>query len=283
MRRWIALMACAAGVLLVGAGCGTQPAEEAGGETAGEAAQIYALVPCGQVGPFSEAVELFGKAHPEVKIDWEPENIVTMVNKVLDGKSKPDVFLSMGDLEMDQLEAAGMVVEGTRAQIAENAIAVTVPAANPAGVKSFEDLAKPAVKTIAVPNPEQNSVGKHAKEAIERAGMWEAVEKKLIFPRFAADGKEVAAQGKVDASIGYLPCVVEVHVPGQAPAQPKGLKMVAAVPADLYDEFWCEAGVIEGAKNPEGGRLLIEFLGTPEVQEIYRKWSFARSGVEAGQ
>jgi molybdate transport system substrate-binding protein len=283
VSRWVTLMVCAAGVLLVGAGCGSELAQEAGGETATEGGQVYALVPCGQVGPFSEAVELFTKAHPEVKIDWEPENIVTMVNKVLDGKSKPDVFLSMGDLEMDQIEAAGLVVEGTRARIAENALALTVPADNPAGVRSFEDLVKPAVKTIAVPNPEENSVGKHAKEAIERAGMWDAVEKKLIFPRFAADGKQVAAQGKVDASIGYRPCVVEVHVPGQAPAQPKGLKMVAAVPLDLYDEFWCEAAVIQGARNPEGGRMVIEFLGTPGVQEIYRKWSFTRSGAQVGQ
>jgi molybdate transport system substrate-binding protein len=258
------------------AGCGQQPQAEVGEPPAAEQAKISALVPCGQVGPFSEAVKAFERNHPGVKVDWVPENIVTMTKKVLDGKDKPDVFLSMGDLEMDQIEQAGLLVEGTRARIAENALAITVPAENRAGVTTLEDLAKPAVQSIAIPDPATNSVGIHAKEALQKAGLWEKVQAKVIMPRFAADGKEVAAQGRVDASIGYYPCVVEVHVEGQEPAVPKGLKLASVIPGDLYEPFWCEAAVIKGAGNPEGGTSLIEFLKTPEVQEIYRKWSFVR-------
>ena len=275
--RWVMLLAALMAVLLVAAGCGKKDVVVPGVIGLGE---IDVLLPCGQIGPFSEAVALFEEQHPGVTVKASPENIVTMTKKVLDGKAQPDVFLSMGDLEMDQLEEAGLLVPDTRVEYAENALAITVPTGNPAGVRSLADLAKPEVKMIAIPKPEQNAVGKHAKEALENAGLWERVADKVILPQFAADGKDVVAQGKVEASIGYYPCVVEVKVPGEQPMESENMpKMVALVPADLYQPFGCEAAVIVGARNPAGGRALIQFLQSPEAQEVYRKWKFARETV----
>ena len=276
--RWVMLLAALMAVLLVAVGCGKKDVVVPGVIGLGE---IDVLLPCGQIGPFSEAVALFEEQHPGVTVKASPENIVTMTKKVLDGKAQPDVFLSMGDLEMDQLEEAGLLVPDTRVEYAENALAITVPAGNPAGVRNLADLAKPEVKMIAIPNPEQNAVGKHAKEALQNAGLWERVADKVILPQFAADGKDVVAQGKVEASIGYYPCVVEVKVPGEQPMESENMpKMVALVPAELYQPFGCEAAVVVGARNPAGGRALIQFLQSPEAQEVYRKWKFAREPVE---
>lgn len=283
IKRWMILAAAIVGVGLLAAGCGqqrpssqataTKPAEPEPGAVKGT---VYALVPCGQVGPFSRVAKLFEAAHPGVTLDWEQENIVTMTKKVLDGKAKPDAFLSMGDLEMDQLQQAGLLVDGTREKIAENGLAIVVPEKNPGGVNSMADLAKPTVKQIALPDPANNAVGLHAKEAFQKAGIWPQIEKKILLPRFAADSKEVATQGKVEAAIAYYPCSVEVHVKDAPPSLPKGLKLVGAIPSDLYPAFWCEGAVVKGAKNPEGGKALLALLKTPEVQNIYRQWEFVR-------
>ena len=270
-ERWIPLVGVLAGLALAVGGCGRQQPE-----APASANQISVMVPCGQVGPFSEIAHLFEQANPGVTVEWVPENMVTIVKKIIDGKDRPDAFLSMGDLETDQLEQAGLVMEGTRVQYAENSLAIMVPAANPAGVQTVVDLAKPSVKTITIPDPQENSVGKHAVEALQKAGLWGEVEKKTLFARFAADSKDVTAKGQAEASIGYYPCAVEVHVKGQAPATPKNLKLVAQVPADLYPAFWCEAAVLKDAKNPEGAKKLLAFLKTPEAQGIFRKWHFVR-------
>lgn len=275
VERWLALTAFAA--VLAIAGCAQQPsgtAETAGPTGASE--KIEVMVPCGQVGPFFEAVELFKNANPGVEVVAEPENMVTITAQILDGKAQPDLFLSMGDLEVDLVEQAGLVVEGTRTRYAENSLALMVPKSNPANVQTIADLAKPSVKNIAIPDPGQNSVGKHAQTALERAGIWDKVARKLFVKRFAADTKDATAQLQVQASIGYYPCAVEVHIKGQAPAEPKKLKLLGHIPADLYDPFWCEGAVIKGAKNPEGGHKLLDFLTTPEVQEIFTKWQFVR-------
>jgi molybdate transport system substrate-binding protein len=286
--RWWMIAALAVGAALVALGCGQKPSYESSSRpvaakpAAGEKSTVTVLVPCGQVGPFSKISKLYEQQHPGVTVEWEQENIVTMTKKVLDGKAKPDAFLSMGDLEMDQLQKAGLLVDGTRTTIAENSLAIVVPAKNPGGVNGVADFAKPTVKTIAVPNPEKNSVGKHTKEALEKLGIWDKVEKKVVLPQFAADSKDLAAEGKVEAAVAYYPCSVEVHVKDAPPALPKSLKLVGPIPSDLYKPFWCEAGVIKGAQNPEGGKSLIEFLKTPEAQKIYKDWQFVREPKEAG-
>ncbi len=267
---WLAIVAAAAALPLA-AGCG--------GQGSSAESKLEVLVPCGQIGPFSETLKLFQAENPDLEVDWVMENMVPIVMKIVDGVAHPDVFLTMGDLEADQIEEAGVIMEGTRVEYAENSLAIMVPAGNPAGVETIEDLTKPEVKTITIPDPELNSVGKHAVEALKNAGIWEQVEGKVLFARFAADSKDTAAQGRAEASIGYYPCAVEVHEPGEDPTQPKMLKVAAQVPAELYEPFSCEGAVLKEAKNPEAGKKLLAFLLTPEAQDIFRRWQFIGSGA----
>ncbi len=276
--RWMVFV----GLALLAAGCARQPGETRVPPGAAPVGKVELMVPCGQLGPFSEVAKLFEQANPGLKLEWGSENMVTITKQILDRRASPDVFISMGDLEVDQLQVAGLLAEGTRTKYAENSLALMVPVKNPAGVQTIADLAKPSVKIITIPDPEQNSVGKHALEALHRAGLWDKVEKKIVIARFAADGKEVAAKGQAEATIGYYPCAVEVHIEGQPPVAPKDLKLLGSVPPDLYQQFWCEGAVLKGAQNPEGGRKLLEFLASPQSQEIFRKWSFIREAPKTG-
>jgi molybdate transport system substrate-binding protein len=265
----------AALVLLAAAvGCGMSSTPAAGGDGRTEAMKLHVMVPCGQVGPVSEIVKLFEAENPDIKVDWVPENIVTITTKIIDGVAHPDVFLSMGDLELDLVAQEGLVLEGTRTAYAENSLAIMVPTGNPAGVETLADLVKADVKTITIPDPETNSVGKHAVEALQEAGIWEQVQGKLLYARFAADSKDAAAKGQAQASIGYYPCAVEVHVAGEEPAQPKNLKLLCQIPADAYPSFKCEGAVLKDAQNPEAGKKLLAFMERPESQEIFQKWQF---------
>jgi len=266
------------GLALAIAGCGPKPAGIRSGSgasgPAGAKITLEVMVPCGQVGPVSSIIKRFEAAHPGIAVDWIPENMVTITRKILDHKVSPDVTLSMGDLEMDLLDKAGLLAPGSRVKIAENSLCIMVPAGNPAGVKTVQDLAKPSVKFIAIPDPKENSVGLHAIEALKKAGVWDRVEKKVLFSQFAADSKDVAARNQAQASIGYYPCAVEVHVPGQPPAKPKNLLLQAQVPANLYPAFWCEAAILKDAKQPEEAKKFVDFMMTPESKPVFLEWQF---------
>ena len=281
MRRALRLSPVIVVVLvLVIAGCGQKPAPSPSGGTTpppaetGATVKLEVMVPCGEVGPMSEIIKSFKAANPGIDVDWIPENMVTITRKIIDGKVSPDVTLSMGDLEMDLLRKAGLLADGSTVKIAENSLCIMVPAGNPAGVKTIQDLAKPSVKFIAIPDPKENSVGLHAIEALKRAGIWDQVQNKVLFSQFAADSKDVTAKGQAEASIGYYPCAVEVHVPGQPPAKPKNLMLLAQVPADLYPQFWCEAAILKGAKHPQEAKKFVDFMTTPESLAVFAKWQF---------
>lgn len=269
------LLKIAALMLLIAAvGCGTSSSTGTGGGSEDGPTELHVMVPCGQTGPFSDIMELFQAENPDIEVAWVPENIVTITTKIIDGVERPDVFLSMGDLEVDLVEQAGLVMDGTRTAYAENSLAIMVPTGNPAGVQTLADFAKPEVKTITIPDPEHNSVGKHAVEALKNAGIWEDVKGKLLYARFAADSKDTAAKGQAQASIGYYPCAVEVHIPGQEPAVPKNLQLLCQIPAETYPPFKCEGAVLKDAKNPGEAKKLLAFLERPESQEIFTKWQF---------
>jgi len=270
----IAVVALAIAVAAAGCGENSSTAGGAPSGAGGEQTALKVMVPCGQVGPFSEIVKMFEEQNPDIAVEWIPENMVTITHKILDGKEQADVVLSMGDFEIDVLEEAGLLLEGSRVTYAENSLAIMVPAANPAGVETVADLTKSSVKVITIPDPKENSAGVHAVEALKGAGIWDAVEKKVLFARFAADSKDVAAKGQAEASIGYYPCAVEVHIPDQPPAQPKKLKLLTQIPADLYPPFGCEGAVLKDAKNPEAGKKLLALLQAPESQEVFKTWQF---------
>ena len=279
-RVWRLAPALVIALALAAAGCGQKPAASpSAGESAppGESAgkvKLEVMVPCGEVGPATEIIKSFQAANPGIEVDWFPENMVTITRKIIDRKVSPDVTMSMGDLEMDLLQKAGMLADGSRVKIAENSLCIMVPAANPAGVKTIQDLAKPSVKFIAIPDPKENSVGLHAIEALKKAGIWDTVRKKVLFSQFAADSKDVAAKGQAEASIGYYPCAVEVHVPGQPPAKPKNLTLQAQVPADLYPAFSCEAAILKNAKHPDEAKKFVDFMAQPESQAVFLQWQF---------
>jgi len=259
---------------VIGAGCGSSTSGEVSSGRVGNVTTLKVMVPCGQVGPFSEIVKAYQEKYPEIEVEWIPENMVTITRKLLAGKDRADVVLSMGDRELNLLQDGGLLMDGTRVRYAENSLAIMVPADNPANVHGMDDLVKSEVKTITIPDPKENSAGVHAVDALKNAGIWERVEKKVLFAQYAADSKDVAAKGQAQASIGYYPCAVEVHIPGQPPAQPKNLKMVCQVSPDVYGPFYCEGVVLKDSENVDAAKKLLEFLQTSDSQEVFKIWKF---------
>ena len=263
-------------VLLVVAGCSQKPAgTEVSAPPTDSSTTIRVLVPCGQMGPFYEIKALFEQANPEIKIDETTENIAVLTRKILDGMEHPEVFMSMGDREVDLLEAKGRVIPGTRTAYARNSLALITSTANPAGVKTIKDAARPAVKAFAIVDPENSSAGFHARQAMEKLGVWSSVSQKTRIPDQPEMVAQLVAKGDAQAGIAYWPCMVETHDPkATGPTPRKKVTVAQVIPQDLYTPFSCTAAVIQGAGNPELGKKFIAFLQSPEAQQIFAKWNF---------
>ena len=63
-------------------------------------------------------------------------------------------------------------------------------------VRSLNDLTIPEVKKIALANPATAPYGKAGKQALERAGLWEKVEPKIVFAESVRQALLYAAEGR---------------------------------------------------------------------------------------
>ena len=92
---------------------------------------------------FTELAKQFESDHPDVTVQTSFAGSADLVTQLQNGAGA-DLFASADEKNMDKV--ADLL--DTRVDFATNTLEIAVPPSNPAGVKTFADLAKPDVKTV---------------------------------------------------------------------------------------------------------------------------------------
>lgn len=242
-------------------------------------------VPCGLAMAYKEVRTAFLKANPGVKFTDRVKNIGPLTKEVRDGKTTLDVFLSLGEREIQTLTEAGLV-DGEPVPFLRQALQLIVRLGNPLKISKLEDLAKPEVKTVAVCDP-MLTIGYAGEQALRKAGVWDGLVAagKVVRPDQPLKAKKMVIERKADAAFIYGACSSndwrekdpERSVAGKA-------DVVMTVPDDLYGGMFAVAAVLTTARDPGLARRFVEFLLTPAAQDGVAKWGYGRiDGKEAGQ
>src|ERR1700722_13006694 len=109
-----------------------------------------------------EISQLYRAANPEVSLHFNLGGSGTLQLQIEQG-APVDLFISASPGEMNNLESKSLLLPGTRKDLLRNQIVLIVPKAKNV-VASFQDLAKPDVKFIAVGEPQTVPAGKYAQE-----------------------------------------------------------------------------------------------------------------------
>ncbi len=228
------------------------------------------FVPCAFADATSEIAEMFQAEHPNIRVNRTIENVGVLVPRIANG-AKPDVFMSIGDREVAGLTEKGLV--DAQRDFCFTSIVLVVPQANPGKVATLKDLAKPAVKTIAVAEDEL-SVGYYSRKILTDNGVWDSVKGKLVRPKFPVELLKMAREGKVQASLAYAACFrAEGGEKKQMAAQ---IKLISDFLADYCLTIPCTAAVIKGAKHPQEAQAFLDFLTKPECQELFAAGGFMK-------
>jgi molybdate transport system substrate-binding protein len=266
---------------LLATGCrkpqGTAPVSTASTESGSSlSGEMEVYVPCGVAGPYGAIQELFQKRYPDVKIHFDLANIDVQTKKVLNGKGKPDVWISLGDREVQAVAAKGLV-DGEPLTYAYNSVGMIVERQNPCGIEDIRNVTSPKVKTIAVPS-ESNSSGYYARLAFEKAGVWNDIQSRLWVTDQPAMVKEQLKAGRAQVGIVYYPCTRETSKVGGEQQHVQGkVQVLGKIPTDLSGPIPAQAAVIKGCANPEAGRAFLKFLLEDPCQDIWEEWAFDRA------
>ena len=120
----------------------------------------------------TELAEMYHEEHPEVKITYNPDSSGTLLTQIREGY-ECDIFFSAAQKQMDDLEADGLVEEGTRADVVNNQVVVVArkdSGTSVTGLENIGDAESIALAGGSVP------VGRYTRQALINLGMLPAAD-----------------------------------------------------------------------------------------------------------
>ena len=160
------------------------------------------------MGEFESSYE---EANPDVDIVVNADSSGALLTQIQEG-APCDVFFSAAQKQMDELEGAGMVVEGTRTNVVNNQLVVVTQPDSETAVTGLADIAN--AKSIALADGSV-PVGKYTRQAMINLGLLKEVEDPATITTQEVSeqlgGVEISEQGnvsKVLAAVEEASCEV---------------------------------------------------------------------------
>jgi molybdate transport system substrate-binding protein len=255
--RWLAALTVFGAALGGTVGFGA-PAVTAKEPAIAAAADLNAALP--------EVAALFEKATGKrVKITFgSSENFAEQIQN----GAPFEVFLSANEGYAQKLTAAGLTV-GDGVLYASGRIGIFQPKGSPIKADGeLKDLAAAVkdgrLKKFAIANPEHAPYGRAAMEALQHAGLWDAIQPKLIL------GENVVAQATESAQGGIIPLSLALT------PQVKNAGTFVLIPADWHKPVRQRAVVLKDAG--ETARAFYDFLQKPQARTVLKRHGFLLPG-----
>lgn len=129
------------------------------------------------------------------------------------------------------------------------------------------DLTDARVSKIAIANPEHAPYGMAARQALQRAGIWDKVQPKVVYGENVQQTLQFAQSGNADVSIVALS--LATVTPGNA----------TAIPTNLHDPIdQALVACKNGQAGSDAGRKFIAFVQSADGHAIMRKFGFLLPG-----
>ncbi len=227
-----------------------------------EAAEITVLCSNGMKEVLVELIPVFERATGnKVSVNYDTTtNIVDRLN----GGAKTDLVVLTSEA-IDALMKQGVVVPGSRVDLARSGIALAVRSGAPKpGIASPEALKQAllAAKSIAITS---NGVsGVHMLSVMERLGIADAMKPRIIRVDAGPTGALVAS-GRAEIAVQQFSELMPVP----------GVEIIGALPGALQRITVFSAGLSRSAAEPAAAKALVQLLAADSAQPV-----ITRKGLE---
>ena len=140
--------------------------EDSSTDAEAEETEIQVFIAASLNTVMTELAEMYNEKHPEVKITYNPDSSGTLLTQIQEGY-ECDIFFSAAQKQMDDLEADGLMVEGTRANVVNNQVVVVTLKDSGTKVTGLENLNE--AESIALAGGSV-PVGRYTRQALVNLG-----------------------------------------------------------------------------------------------------------------
>jgi molybdate transport system substrate-binding protein len=249
------------------AGCQQGPA---GGVPATQAPQprtLTVFAAASLTDAFSEIGRMFETEHPGVTVQFSFAGSQNLRTQIEQGAAA-DVFASANSAEMNALVDGELVQQSAPQTFATNQLLVVMPADNPAGITSLQDLAKPGLKLVLA--AEEVPAGKYARQVLDNlSAAFGADYPAGVLTNVVSDEldvRQVVAKvqlGEADAGMVYVT---------DAAAAPE--LQTLAIPADVNVVAQYPIAALSESRNADLARAFIQYVLSAEGQATLRNGGF---------
>ncbi len=178
-----------------------------------------------------------------------------------------DLFFSANLDYAKKLETAGLTEPGSLYQYATGKIVLWVPTESKIDVnRGLSALLGPAVRKIAIANPQHAPYGQAAVAAMKKENVYDHVANKLVMGENISQAASFAASGSADVGI------IALSLAGSPNMKEKG--RYAEVPTADYPPIEQGCVILKSSTQKDVARAFLEFVKTPAVAEILRSYGF---------
>lgn len=185
-----------------------------------------------------------------------------MLTRQIENGAPMDLFAAANVSYIDQLDQKGFILSDSKAIYGRGRITLWTPNDSNLRFQGIKDLARPEVTRIAIANPDHAPYGLAARQALESAGIWEAVKPKLVYGDNIRQTLQYAQTGNVDIAIVALSLSV----------QSRG--RWSLIPEELHQPIDQGLGILKSSKKVDAARAFSAFVTGPQGQAILQKYGF---------
>lgn len=247
-----------AAVLLLAA---SAPAVAAGGEPPRPTLTVFAASDLAFA--FQELVPRFEQA-VGVRVTLVLGSSGQFAHQIAQG-APADVFFSADEQFVERLARQGAVLPETRTLYAQGRLALVAARGGPR-LTELAQLREARVRRVAIANPVHAPYGRTAVEALQRVGVWAAVEPKLVYAENVRQALQYVQSGAVEAGVVAL-----------AVALGSGLDW-APVDPRLHAPLNQAAAVVRRSARPELALAFLQFVNGPEGRPVMKRYGFLLPG-----
>ena len=187
----------------------------------------------------------------------------TLARQITDG-APADLFFSADEAQMDALARAGCIAPATRRSFLSNSLVIVVVADSGLSFTSAQDLATPAVRRLAVAEPQTVPAGIYAREYLQQRGVWDAIAAKIVPTENVRAVLAAVESGNVTAGIVYRTDALIY----------KRVRIALAVPAGDGPRISYSFAAIVGGGNPSGAARFAALVDSPAGKSLFAKYGF---------
>jgi molybdate transport system substrate-binding protein len=231
---------------------------------AAQAADLTVSAASSLTNAMRDIAPLFEAAHPGTQVQLNFGASGALLQQIAKG-APADVLATADQETMNQAQTRGLLQDSQRRNFASNSLVVIVPTSVARLPASMTDLTQPGYARIAIGLPASVPVGRYTKGVLETAGLWDAIEPKMIGASNVRQALNYVARAEVDAGFVYAT---------DAALMADKVKVAFRVPTAqpvLYP-----VAPLTGAPNPEAAARFVDFLVTPPAQAVLARYGFGK-------